>query len=83
MRIQFIKLFAASSALSKLCGVNEYDCEDGVCWQQINNCRLTSAVKRFLSNFCVISVGKWNLEGKDSVLCVHDEGKGHELYCPE
>lgn len=44
---------------------------------------MTSSVRRVLSDFCVISVGKWNLEGKDSVLCVHDEGKGYELCCPE
>lgn len=33
--------------------------------------------------FYVLSVGKWNLEGKDGVLCGHDKGKGHEFYCPE
>lgn len=44
---------------------------------------MTSSVRRVLFNFCVISIGNWNLEGKDSVLCVHDGGKGYELCCPE
>ena len=54
-----------------------------MCKQQISNPRITLSLKNFVSCSCAISVGKWILEGKDGVLCAHDEGEGHELYCPE